>query len=240
MQHIDSSASNGVPPVELANQLPVKLKTITVVGPEEVEEGARWGNDECNYFLKNKKEVKVNMVLLGLRVTAFVFCIISFAVLAADKEGIQIMQQYSLPNSFNRFNEFKYTLSVNAIGFVYSGLQIFGLVKYFITKKYTLNPLLRGYFNFAMDQIVTYLLMSASSSAATLAYNWESIWGEYKFAIMANASVTFSYIAFVAFALTSLVSGYIICKIKLVNPTLSVYSNTIPYASTSTQAVCNK
>ncbi|KAE9590425.1 hypothetical protein Lal_00028079 [Lupinus albus] len=222
-----------LPPVEVANQ----LKTINVVGPEEVEEGTRWGNDECNYFLKNKKEVKVNMVLLGLRVTAFVLCIISFAVLAADKEGVQVIQQYSLPDSFK---EFKYSLSVNAIGFVYSGLQICALIKYFITKKHTLNPLLRGYNNFAMDQIVTYLLMSASSSTATLACNWESIWGEHKLAVMANASVAFSYIAFVAFALTSLLSGYIICKIKLVNPTLSVYSNTIPYPSTSTQAVCNK
>lgn len=61
-------------------------------------------------------------------------------------------------------------------------------------------------------QILTYLLMSASSSAATRAYDWVSNWGEDKFPYMANASVALSLVAFVAFALASLVSGSIVVR----------------------------
>ncbi|KAK7266114.1 hypothetical protein RIF29_18754 [Crotalaria pallida] len=238
-QHIHSCASDGigVSPVVEATRPPVKLKTITVLGPEEVEEG---DDDGSNYFLKNKKEGKLSMALLGLRIATFVFCMISFSVLAADKQGVKIRQNNKVSESFNWFKEFRYSLSINVIGFLYSGLQICDLVKYLITEKHTMNPVLRGYFDFAMDQILTYLLMSASTSAATKAYNSESVWGAYKFLIMASASVVFSYIAFVAFALTSLVSGYIICKLKLLNPNHSIYSNTTPYGSKSTHPVRNK
>lgn len=47
----------------------------------------------------------------------------------------------------------RYCLSVNVIGFVYSALQIFDLGKYFVTKRHTIDPKLRGYLNFAMDQV---------------------------------------------------------------------------------------
>ncbi|KAI9118700.1 hypothetical protein K1719_010145 [Acacia pycnantha] len=56
--------------------------------------------------------------------------------------------------------------------------------------------------------------MSASLTAATRAYDWESYWGEDVFPKMANASAGLSFVAFVAFPLTSLVSGYILCKFR--------------------------
>jgi len=47
----------------------------------------------------------------------------------------------------------RYSLSVNVIGFVYSGVQICDLVKYLITKKHIVEHKLRGYFTFALDQV---------------------------------------------------------------------------------------
>lgn len=159
-------------------------------------------------LLRSEKVVSLNKVLLGLRVAGFVFCLASWSVLAADrKKGWAI-------DSFYLYKEFRYSLSVNVIGFVYSAVQIFDLVKYLITKKHIVEHKLRGYFTFALDQILTYLLMSASSSAATRAYDWESNWGNDKFPFMANASVVLSFIAFAAFALTSLVSGSIVCRFR--------------------------
>lgn len=159
-------------------------------------------------LLRSEKVVSLNKVLLGLRVAGFVFCLVSWSVLAADrKKGWAI-------DSFYLYKEFRYSLSVNVIGFVYSAVQICDLVKYLITKKHIVEHKLRGYFTFALDQILTYLLMSASSSAATRAYDWESNWGNDKFPFMANASVVLSFIAFAAFALASLVSGSIVCRFR--------------------------
>ncbi|KAF7819595.1 CASP-like protein 4A1 [Senna tora] len=212
-------------PVVVANRFQVEPKVVTkvdpgaeegVVGVNDVEEGTGGGDGgnnrrlrpDANRFLRSKKEGKLNKALLGLRIVAFVFCLASFSVLAADRERGWAM------DSFYSYKELRCTLSVNVIGSMYSALQVSDLIKYFITKKYILGHPLRGFFNFSMDQILTYLLMSASSSAATRAYDWESNWGKDLFPDMANASVALSFVAFVSFALTSLVSGYILCKFR--------------------------
>ncbi|KAE9449139.1 hypothetical protein C3L33_18959, partial [Rhododendron williamsianum] len=63
-------------------------------------------------------------------------------------------------------------------------------------------------------QILTYFLMSASSSAATRVENWLSNWGQDKFPEMATVSVALSYLAFLAFASNSLMSGYALCAFR--------------------------
>ncbi|PNX72698.1 hypothetical protein L195_g028591, partial [Trifolium pratense] len=83
-----------------------------------------------------------------------------------------------------------YCLSVNVIGFAYSALQAFDL---------------------AYQLVVAYLLISASSSAATRVDDWQSNWGKDEFTEMATVSVGMSFLAFSAFAMSSLISGYILC-----------------------------
>lgn len=61
-------------------------------------------------------------------------------------------------------------------------------------------------------QILAYLLMSASSSSATRVDDWVSNWGSDEFTEMATASIAMSFLAFLAFALSSLVSGYNLCN----------------------------
>ncbi|KAK2994072.1 hypothetical protein RJ640_024336 [Escallonia rubra] len=65
-------------------------------------------------------------------------------------------------------------------------------------------------------QMLTYLLISASSSGATRIDDWQSNWGKDKFPEMATASVGMSFLAFVAFATSSLISGYALCTSKTV------------------------
>ncbi|XP_023922303.1 CASP-like protein 4A1 [Quercus suber] len=143
---------------------------------------------------------------LGLRICAFVFCLISFSVMAADKQ-----KGWAL-DSFYWYKEFRYCLAANVIGFVYSGLQLCDLVKYFTTGRHIIHHHFRRYFDFSMDQMLTYLLISASSSAATRVYVWQSNWGEDEFPKMAIASVGLSFVAFLAFALSSLICGYTLVK----------------------------
>ncbi|XP_027352592.1 CASP-like protein 4A1 [Abrus precatorius] len=183
------------------------------VGVKDVElatgtAGNRRLRPDISGLLRSKKIATWSKLLLGFRITAFVFCLVSFSVLAADKK-----QGWAL-DSFYFYKEFRYSLSVNVIGFAYSGLQMCDLVVYLNSGKHIVEHQLRGYLTFAVDQILTYLLMSASSSAATRAYDWESNWGEDKFPYMANASVALSLVAFVAFALASLVSGSIIVRFR--------------------------
>ncbi|XP_061350409.1 CASP-like protein 4A1 [Gastrolobium bilobum] len=226
------SPAEAPPPVVMAHRFQVEPKVVTKVDPgaeegfvgvKDVEQATDgYGNGgsgggggsnrrlrpDVSTLLRSKKVAMLSKLLLGLRIVAFVFCLISFSVLAVDKE------KGWAEDSFYLYKEFRYSLSVNVIGFVYSGLQICDLVQYLITRKHLVEHKLKGYFSFALDQILTYLLMSASSSAATRAYDWESNWGVDKFPDMANASVALSFIAFVAFALASLVTGSIVCRFR--------------------------
>lgn len=141
----------------------------------------------------------VKRAALGLRVCGFAFCLVSFSVMAADR-----YRGWGL-DSFDRYKEFRYCLAVTVIGAGYSCLQVFNIL---MDSNKVLPHNLQYYFNFLMDQILTYLLISASSSAAIRIDDWKSNWGADKFPEMAGAAVAMSFMAFVAFALSSLISGY--------------------------------
>lgn len=155
---------------------------------------------------RSKRESIVNRLALGLRLCGFIFCLVSFAVMAANK-----YTGWSL-DSFDRYTEFRYCMSLNVIGFVYSGCQAIDLVYHLSTGKYVLQrDKLRCFFDFFSDQILAYLLISASSSAATRVDDWISNWGKDQFPTMATASVAISFLAFLSFAFSSFISGYTLC-----------------------------
>lgn len=57
-------------------------------------------------------------------------------------------------------------------------------------------------------QMLAYLLISASSAAATRVDDWQSNWGKDEFTKMASASIAMSFLAFIAFAISSIISSY--------------------------------
>ncbi|XP_022775305.1 CASP-like protein 4A3 [Durio zibethinus] len=154
---------------------------------------------------RSKVKQTVQMAALGFRLSEIVLCLISFSVMAADKT-----QGWS-GDSYDRYKEYRYCLSVNVIGFVYAGFQAYDLAYYLITEKHVIHHYLRQPFDFFMDQILAYLLISASSAAATRVDDWQSNWGKDEFTEMASASVAMAFLAFVAFAFSSLISGYELC-----------------------------
>ncbi|KAE9602622.1 hypothetical protein Lalb_Chr12g0201551 [Lupinus albus] len=139
---------------------------------------------------------------LGFRLSEVVLCLVSFSVMAADKT-----QGWS-GDSFDRYKEYRYCLSMNVIAFAYAGFQACDLVYQLVTGKHMINHHLRYHFDFFMDQVLAYLLISASSSAATRVDDWQSNWGKDEFTEMASASIGLSFLAFIAFAISSLISGY--------------------------------
>lgn len=152
-------------------------------------------------------ELVVKKAALGFRFLGFVFCLVSFSIMAADRN-----KGWAL-DSFNRYIEFRYCITVNAIGGFYSALQGLNLAYQLSSGKLVLGSHLRYIFDFAFDQILAYLLISSSSSAAIRVDDWQSNWGEDKFTNMARAAVLVSFMAFVSFAVNSIISGYTLCTL---------------------------
>ncbi|CAN4088270.1 unnamed protein product [Withania somnifera] len=181
-------------------------KAGTVHGGRDVEGGEVGGERPPSGEGGSKRGWKLTKVALGFRVCELVLCLISFSVMAADKtEGWS-------GDSFDRYKEYRYCVAVNAIGFAYSGFQMFDLIYNLASRKHFLSHYTRYHFDFFMDQILAYLIMSASSSAATRAYDWMLNWGKDEFTEMASASIGVSFLAFIAFAFSSLISGYNLCN----------------------------
>ncbi|CAM8891238.1 unnamed protein product [Rhodiola kirilowii] len=181
-----------------------------------VEEGGTEGAERGEGMypsLRQRQEGKRSQVLamrktaLCLRVLAFILCLISFSVMAANKN-----KGWAL-DSFDRYMEFRYCMAVSIIGFVYSAAQACNVAYHLGTDKHSnQHSQFRYYLDFFMDQVLSYLLISASSSAATRVEDWVSNWGIDKFPQMASVSFIFSFLAFGAFAFSSLVSGYALCS----------------------------
>ncbi|XP_021890878.1 CASP-like protein 4A2 isoform X2 [Carica papaya] len=115
----------------------------TKVGPASVG-----GSGSMNSILRRSKMGEtVKMAALGFRLSEFVLCLISFSVMAADKT-----QGWS-GDSYDRYKEYRYCLSVNIIGFVYSGFQAYSLAYYMGKGKHLIHQHLCRPFDFFMDQM---------------------------------------------------------------------------------------
>lgn len=131
---------------------------------------------------RTKRERAVDRAALAFRICGFLFCLISFSIMASDKN-----KGWTL-DSFHRYKEFRcvslfftalrmfenwvrsetmpfddenqlnkrvicrYCLSVNVIGFLYSGLQGCDLAYQMGTGNHPLRPHLRRPLDFFMDQ----------------------------------------------------------------------------------------
>ncbi|CAH8350186.1 unnamed protein product [Eruca vesicaria subsp. sativa] len=149
-----------------------------------------------------RRDELVSIAALGFRVSEVILCVISFSIMAADKT-----QGWS-GDSYDRYKEYRYCLAVNVIAFVYSAFEACDAACYIAKETYMLNCGFHDIFVFSMDQLLAYLLMSASSCAATRVDDWVSNWGKDDFTQMATASIAVSFIAFVAFAISALISSY--------------------------------
>ncbi|KAI3750972.1 hypothetical protein L2E82_21933 [Cichorium intybus] len=99
----------------------------------------------------------------------------------------------------------RYSMAVNVVGFAYAMLQGFDFAYQLATgNHHKRRHYLRYYFDLAMDQAIfdrimlTYLLISSGSSAATRVDDWKSNWGADKFPQLATTSVGLVPIAVIA------------------------------------------
>nr|ACG43811.1 hypothetical protein [Zea mays] len=102
----------------------------------------------------------------------------------------------------------RYSEAVNVIGFLYSVFQFVALVELMRRNKHLIPHRKRGLFDFTMDQVLAYLLISSSSSATARVSDLIDNWGSDPFPTMANGSIAISFMAFAAFGVCSLISAY--------------------------------
>ncbi|KAG6532343.1 CASP-like protein 4A3 [Zingiber officinale] len=138
----------------------------------------------------------------GLRVSAALLCLVSFSIMVADNTPGWA------GDSFARYSEYRYLVSVNAMAFLYSAFQAYGKIHHLIFKKIIIHPPLSFYFDLAMDQVLAYLLLSASSIAASRNDVWVSRFGSDEFIQLADGSITIAFLAFVPLSLSALISAH--------------------------------
>ncbi|KAK7265696.1 hypothetical protein RJT34_33319 [Clitoria ternatea] len=192
-----------------ANQPPPEVVVNRAVRPEPRSPVDVGGGRARRAVGPPKREVMAEKAALGFRLSEVVLCLISFSVMAADKT-----QGWS-GDSFDRYKEYRYCLSVNVIAFAYAAFQACDLAYHIVKGRHIINHHLRYLFDFFMDQVLAYLLISSASSAATRVDDWQSNWGKDEFTEMASASVGLAFLAFIAFAISSLISGYNLCILFL-------------------------
>ncbi|XP_059670157.1 CASP-like protein 4A3 [Cornus florida] len=149
-------------------------------------------------FWEMERERKVKGTAFLLRVLELGLCWGSLLVMMADD-----WNHGRVLHSSPRFKEFRnwYKIKmVTLIGLVYSVVQV---CCFRGCGEYVFSPPHR-FFSFCADQYMTYLLIWASSSAAF----------RVDFSGLASVSVMLSFMAFVAFAISYLVSIYTLCSSK--------------------------
>lgn len=145
---------------------------------------------------------KGNLVLRSL---ALVFSLISFIVMASNKHGDW--------KNFDRYEEYRYCLAIAILASLYTSVQVLREIYQISTGRELISRRSSVYVDFAGDQIVAYLLISASSAAAPITNRMRE-GSDNLFTDASAASIGMAFFAFAALALSALISG-----LKLSNQT---------------------
>ncbi|XP_074565473.1 CASP-like protein 4B2 [Curcuma longa] len=181
--------------------------------PPVVEKGppitpAAGGADEGSKVVRSvvrrwKREDLLEKAGLVLRALAWVFSLVAVALLASNKQGGWM--------NFDRYQEFRYLLSVAAIAMVYSMVQLLRQAHRFATGK-DFAPLTYSWtFDFAGDQVVAYLLISASSAAIPITDRMRREVVN-TFTDISVVAISLTLLSFVALGSCALISGFKIAR----------------------------
>lgn len=151
---------------------------------------------------RKRRAAAMQRTALLARGAAAGLCLAALIVLAADTRKGWARDSYS------NYTQFRYSEAVNVIGFLYSVFQFVALVELMRRNKHLIPHRKRGLFDFTMDQVLAYLLISSSSSATARVSDLIDNWGSDPFPTMANGSIAISFMAFAVFGICSLISAY--------------------------------
>ncbi|CAH8272998.1 unnamed protein product [Arabidopsis lyrata] len=159
----------------------------------------------------SSRRASVHVIGLVLRFLTLVLCFVSALSLAVNvhRPSRRYLTQNS--SSFASYPELLYCFVVAVIGFVYTCLQTFKGVCDITHRGILISEPLSDYISFIFDQAICYLLVSSSSVAIA----WIQHINEDAINTLRNnsiISVSMSFSAFFVLTLSSLLSGYKLCK----------------------------
>ncbi|KAF0906697.1 hypothetical protein E2562_012524 [Oryza meyeriana var. granulata] len=135
-----------------------------------------------------------------LRVATAVLSLVAFSLMASARTSGWDGDHYG------RYGQYRYAVAVNVVVCIYSIAQAFGEIRRLVSPRFIFRSTSSYYFSLFLDQVLAYLLMSASSAAASRNDLWVSRFGKDPFNKKINSAVWFSFIAFIALATNSLIS----------------------------------
>ncbi|CAM0881856.1 unnamed protein product [Alopecurus aequalis] len=137
---------------------------------------------------------------VALRIATALLSLASFALIASAKtsgwDG----------DHFDRYVQYRYALAVNVIVCVYSIAQALGEIRRLVVARSAYRSMSSYYFSLFLDQVLAYLLMSASSAAASRNNLWVSSFGQDAFNKKITSAMWLSFLGFIALAASSLIS----------------------------------
>ncbi|XP_043725299.1 CASP-like protein 4B1 [Telopea speciosissima] len=135
-----------------------------------------------------------------LRTIGLVFSVLSFIIMAANKHG-------NGWENFDKYEEYRYLLGISLLSTLYTIAQILRQIHEFSTGKYILSQQGLNLLDFFGDQFMAYMLMSAASTAVPLTNRMRE-GADNIFTDSSSASISMGFLAFMAMALSALISGY--------------------------------
>ncbi|KAJ4876302.1 CASP-like protein 4A4 [Raphanus sativus] len=159
----------------------------------------------------SSRRPSVHVTGLVLRFISLVLCFVSALSLAVNVHRPSQRHRSQSSSSFASYPELLYCFGVAVTGLVYTSLQTFKGVCDITHRGVLISESISDYISFILDQVICYLLVSSSS--VTIAWiqhaNGDAIKTLQSNSIV-SASMAFS--AFFVLALSSLLSGYKLCK----------------------------
>ncbi|KAK3161388.1 hypothetical protein QOZ80_1BG0076470 [Eleusine coracana subsp. coracana] len=109
-------------------------------------------------------------------------------------------------DSYGRYVQYRYAVGVNVIVCAYSIAQCFGEIRRLVSPRFIFRSMSSYYFSLFLDQVLAYLLMSASSVAASRNDLWVTRFGTDPFNKKINSALWLSFVAFLTLAANALIS----------------------------------
>ncbi|URE49495.1 hypothetical protein MUK42_13983 [Musa troglodytarum] len=140
---------------------------------------------------------------LVLRPLALIFSLFAFIVCASNRHGDW--------RNFDRYEEYRYLLAISIFAFLYSAFQVSKQAYRFSTGNDLVPKNYSEIVDFAGDQVLAYLLISAVSAAIPITNSLRG-GADNAFTDASSASIILAFFTFVSIALSALISGIKLSK----------------------------
>ncbi|KAH0632878.1 hypothetical protein KY284_035664 [Solanum tuberosum] len=150
-----------------------------------------------------KREDMLKKGCFGLRCIALLFSLFAFIIMASNRHGDW--------RDFDKYDEYRYLLAIAILSTLYTILLVLIQVYQLSTNKEIFSRKNSAFLDFFGDQLMAYLLLSAASSAVPLTNRMREN-NDNIFTDSSASAIGMEFVAFLAMAVSAIVSGYKLSK----------------------------